>query len=162
VYIKGFGFNHKIVLLAAYLPNHSRGKQMRMAKNAMKKAILRFWKEQTGQDLVEYALLLLLVAFAVAATVRSTGNAAKIIFASAATRVGVTANSNNGNNSNSNTNNNINDNNNSNNNGNGFGGVNGFNSLANNNNNNGNGFNDNGSNNNGNNNGNRGGNNRGD
>ena len=52
----------------------------------MIKFIKRLWKEQTGQDLIEYALLLVLVALVAGATVRSLGAGVKSTYSTAATR----------------------------------------------------------------------------
>ena len=47
----------------------------------------RLWKDEEGQDLVEYGLLLLLVALAAIASMRVIGNAISNIFSSAASNL---------------------------------------------------------------------------
>lgn len=46
----------------------------------MKNLITRFIREEEGQDLIEYALLLLLIAVGVAAVVRTIGDRVLAIF----------------------------------------------------------------------------------
>jgi pilus assembly protein Flp/PilA len=45
----------------------------------------RLWKEEEGQDLVEYGLLLLLVALVAVASIKTIGSAVGNVFSSAAT-----------------------------------------------------------------------------
>ena len=49
----------------------------------MKHLLKRLWKEEEGQDLVEYALLIVLVALAVVASVQSLASAISGVFTSA-------------------------------------------------------------------------------
>ncbi len=56
----------------------------------MKKLLLRFWKEEAGQDLVEYALLLALLALAAVATLGTLANTIKNVFSSAASNLTTT------------------------------------------------------------------------
>lgn len=54
----------------------------------MKNLITRFIREEEGQDLIEYALLLLLIAVGVAAVVRTIGGRVIAIFQQIATELG--------------------------------------------------------------------------
>ena len=58
--------------------DHSR-KEMRM-KNFM----TRLWKEEEGQDLTEYALLLVLIALAAIVVMSNLGSAINVVFSSGA------------------------------------------------------------------------------
>ena len=49
----------------------------------MKNLMKRLWKEEEGQDLVEYALLIVLVALALVASVKSLSSAINGVFTSA-------------------------------------------------------------------------------
>ena len=40
----------------------------------MKSLLIRLWKEEEGQDITEYALLLVLIALVAAATLTTSGN----------------------------------------------------------------------------------------
>ncbi len=53
----------------------------------MKSFMLRVWKEEEGQDLTEYALLLVLVALGAIAAMGTLSNAIKSTFSSAATNL---------------------------------------------------------------------------
>lgn len=50
----------------------------------MKRLIARLWKEEAGQDLTEYALLLVLVSLAAIATLGTLANAIINVFSNAA------------------------------------------------------------------------------
>ncbi len=50
----------------------------------MKKLLLRLWREEEGQDLVEYALLLVLIALVAVATVTAVGQAVSNAFSNTA------------------------------------------------------------------------------
>jgi pilus assembly protein Flp/PilA len=50
----------------------------------MKNLLKRLWREEEGQDLTEYALLLVLIALAAVTTVTTLGNAVKDVFSNAA------------------------------------------------------------------------------
>ncbi len=50
----------------------------------MKKLLLRLWREEEGQDLVEYALLLVLIALIAVASVTTVGLAVSNAFSNAA------------------------------------------------------------------------------
>ena len=50
----------------------------------MKKLMLRLWKEEEGQDLIEYGLLLVLVALLSVTFISTIGNALSKIFSNAA------------------------------------------------------------------------------
>jgi pilus assembly protein Flp/PilA len=51
----------------------------------MQNLLKRLWQEEDGQDLVEYALLLVLIALVAATSVRTMGNAVKNVFTNAST-----------------------------------------------------------------------------
>ena len=53
----------------------------------MKNLFLRLWKEEDGQDLVEYALLLVLMALAAVGSIGGLATAVNGTFANAATKV---------------------------------------------------------------------------
>jgi pilus assembly protein Flp/PilA len=50
----------------------------------MKECFMRLWKEEEGQDLTEYALLLVLIALAAVAVMGTLGNAINNVFSSGA------------------------------------------------------------------------------
>jgi pilus assembly protein Flp/PilA len=56
----------------------------------MKDVMLRLWREEEGQDLTEYALLLVLVALAVAATLPPFATAVNNAFNNAASNMSTT------------------------------------------------------------------------
>ena len=47
----------------------------------------RLWQDERGQDLVEYALLLVLIALTAAATIQTVGTAIQSVFTNASTAV---------------------------------------------------------------------------
>jgi len=49
----------------------------------MKHLLTRLWKEEEGQDLTEYGLLLLLIALVAITVVQGLGNAVKNVFSNA-------------------------------------------------------------------------------
>jgi len=51
----------------------------------MRNSLKRLWQDEQGQDLVEYALLLVLIALVSAATIRTLGTSVKSVFANAST-----------------------------------------------------------------------------
>jgi len=51
----------------------------------MKNVLMRFWKEEEGQDLTEYALLLVLIALAAIASIGGLATAIEKVFNNAAT-----------------------------------------------------------------------------
>ncbi len=53
----------------------------------MKSLLIRRWKEEEGQDLVEYALLLVLLALAATATIRTLGSSVTTVFTNANTNL---------------------------------------------------------------------------
>ena len=57
----------------------------------MRNSLKRLWQDEQGQDLVEYALLLVLIALASAATIKTLGTAVKSVFANASTALGTYA-----------------------------------------------------------------------
>jgi pilus assembly protein Flp/PilA len=50
----------------------------------MNNFLMRLWKDEEGQDLTEYALLLVLVSLAAVATLGTLANAIKNVFSNAA------------------------------------------------------------------------------
>jgi len=50
----------------------------------MKKQLVRLWKEEEGQDLTEYALLLVLIALAAIAVMSNLGTAINTVFSQGA------------------------------------------------------------------------------
>jgi pilus assembly protein Flp/PilA len=53
----------------------------------MKKLIIRLWKEQEGQDLTEYALLLVLLSLAAIGTLGTLASAINSVFSTAASNL---------------------------------------------------------------------------
>ena len=53
----------------------------------MKELILRLYREEGGQDLTEYALLLILVALVAITTMKTLGNTISNVFANAASNL---------------------------------------------------------------------------
>jgi pilus assembly protein Flp/PilA len=49
----------------------------------MKKQLIRLWKDQEGQDLTEYALLLVLIALGAIVVMSTLGSQINIVFSSA-------------------------------------------------------------------------------
>ena len=56
----------------------------------MKNLLVRLWNEQEGQDLTEYALLLVLLSLAAIASLSTLANAINSVFSSAATNLTAT------------------------------------------------------------------------
>ncbi|HTC63219.1 MAG TPA: hypothetical protein VK709_10285 [Candidatus Saccharimonadales bacterium] len=56
----------------------------------MKNLFNRLWKEELGQDLTEYALLLVLVALAAIASMKTLATAIASVYSTAATDLAVT------------------------------------------------------------------------
>jgi pilus assembly protein Flp/PilA len=50
----------------------------------MKSLLVRLWKEEEGQDLTEYALLVVLIALVAITTITSVGTAVSNVFSNAA------------------------------------------------------------------------------
>jgi pilus assembly protein Flp/PilA len=50
----------------------------------MKSLLVRFWKEEEGQDLTEYALLVVLIALVAITAITSLGTAVSNVFSNAA------------------------------------------------------------------------------
>ena len=63
------------------LPNEQS--QTAEGSNLMKGIFARLWREEDGQDLTEYALLLVLIALAATAAMSSVGSAVSTVFANA-------------------------------------------------------------------------------
>ncbi|MGH9690939.1 MAG: Flp family type IVb pilin [Candidatus Acidiferrales bacterium] len=57
----------------------------------MKNFLTRLWKEEEGQDLTEYALLLVLIALAAVAALGSVSSAIKSVFTNAAANLNTAA-----------------------------------------------------------------------
>ena len=55
----------------------------------MGKLLIRLWTEESGQDLTEYALLVVLLALAAIAAMNSLGSAINNVFSSAASNLTV-------------------------------------------------------------------------
>ncbi len=53
----------------------------------MKQIIKKLWQEEEGQDLTEYALLLVLVALVAIATMQTLGSTISTVFANAASNL---------------------------------------------------------------------------
>jgi pilus assembly protein Flp/PilA len=53
----------------------------------MRDVFVRLWKEEEGQDLTEYALLLVLLALAATATLHTLATAIQNVFSNAATNL---------------------------------------------------------------------------
>jgi len=51
----------------------------------MTELLKRLWQEEEGQDLTEYALLLVLIALAAIVVMKSLGSAINVVFSNAAT-----------------------------------------------------------------------------
>lgn len=51
----------------------------------MQNILKRLWQDEQGQDLVEYALLLVLIALTAAATVQTVGTAIQSVFTNSST-----------------------------------------------------------------------------
>jgi pilus assembly protein Flp/PilA len=49
----------------------------------MKNLVMKLWKDESGQDLVEYALLLVLIALAAVATMKTLATAIEGVFTTA-------------------------------------------------------------------------------
>ena len=50
----------------------------------MKNLLMRLWKEEEGQDVVEYALLLVLISLIAIISMKTVGNAVSNVFSNAA------------------------------------------------------------------------------
>jgi pilus assembly protein Flp/PilA len=50
----------------------------------MKKHLMKLWKEEEGQDLTEYALLLVLIALAAIVVMSNLGSAINVVFSAGA------------------------------------------------------------------------------
>ena len=57
----------------------------------MSDLLKRLWKEENGQDLTEYALLLVLIALASISAMQNLGSAVNNVFSEAATNMTTTA-----------------------------------------------------------------------
>ncbi len=57
----------------------------------MKNLVARLWREEEGQDLTEYGLLLVLVALAAVASMQTLASAVSTVFGSASTNLTATS-----------------------------------------------------------------------
>ncbi len=57
----------------------------------MKETLMRLWRDEAGQDLTEYALLMVLVALAAVTTMGTLATAISNVFKNAATNLGAAA-----------------------------------------------------------------------
>jgi len=55
------------------------------SEDDMQNLLKRLWQDEQGQDLVEYALLLVLIALTAAATVQTVGTAIQSVFTNSST-----------------------------------------------------------------------------
>ena len=53
----------------------------------MKNLVRRLWQDETGQDLTEYALLLVLIALVCVVTIKTLGQAISNVYTNAATNL---------------------------------------------------------------------------
>lgn len=58
---------------------------------SMNKKLMQLWRDEAGQDLTEYALLMVLVALAAVTTMGTLATAIKNVFTNAATNLGAAA-----------------------------------------------------------------------
>jgi pilus assembly protein Flp/PilA len=92
VEIAGLGF-HDLVLFFGTPPASSQlGVRPNYSKSArrnieMKELMLKLYREEAGQDLTEYALLLVLVALVAITTMKTLGNTISNVFANAASNL---------------------------------------------------------------------------
>jgi len=56
----------------------------------MKNLLVRLWKEEEGQDLTEYGLLLVLIALVAITTMKTLGSAVSDVFSNAAASLSTT------------------------------------------------------------------------
>jgi len=56
----------------------------------MKNLLVRLWKEEEGQDLTEYGLLLVLIALVAVTTMKTLGSAVSDVFSNAAASLSTT------------------------------------------------------------------------
>ena len=54
----------------------------------MRKLLWRLWREEAGQDLTEYALLMVLIALAAVASMKTLANAISNVYSNAAVNLG--------------------------------------------------------------------------
>jgi pilus assembly protein Flp/PilA len=64
--------------------------QFTFERTEMKNLLMRLWKEEEGQDLTEYALLLVLVALAAIGSLGTLASAINDVFSKAATNLTTT------------------------------------------------------------------------
>jgi len=55
------------------------------AEDDVQNILKRLWQDERGQDLVEYALLLVLIALTAAATIQTVGTAIQSVFTNSST-----------------------------------------------------------------------------
>lgn len=69
-------------------PNEMRDLKLLKGMGTMKATLLRLWNEEEGQDLTEYALLLVLLTLAAIGSLSTLASAVNGVFASATTKLG--------------------------------------------------------------------------
>ncbi len=79
------------LLLRRSVGNWVRAVKTQMEEKYVKNLFVRLWKEEEGQDLTEYALLLVLVALAAIGALRPLATAINTVFGAAANNLAVTA-----------------------------------------------------------------------
>jgi pilus assembly protein Flp/PilA len=72
--------------LATGLPSHDVQKSTKGAR-PMKNILMRLWQDEEGQDLTEYALLLVLIALAAIASMNTLASAVQTVFSTAASNL---------------------------------------------------------------------------
>jgi pilus assembly protein Flp/PilA len=65
-------------------------KTQTLERNHMKNLLMKLWREQEGQDLTEYALLIVLVALVAITSMTTLGKAVSDVFANATTNLTTT------------------------------------------------------------------------
>ncbi len=72
------------------MPSVGEGSKLQMEGQDMKDLMLRLWREESGQDLTEYALLLVLLSLAAVASLGTLASAINNAFSNAATNLTTT------------------------------------------------------------------------
>jgi pilus assembly protein Flp/PilA len=72
---------------AAVVPPRNKFKKNQIWRGVMSQLLVRLWKEEEGQDLTEYALLLVLLSLAAIATLGTLASAINSVFDKAATNL---------------------------------------------------------------------------
>jgi pilus assembly protein Flp/PilA len=66
------------------------GRKPNTERNHMKNLLMKLWREEEGQDLTEYALLIVLVALVAITSMTTLGKAVSDVFANATTNLTAT------------------------------------------------------------------------